>query len=174
VDQAQCLLLILQVGTMTHILILQGPNLNLLGQREPGSYGSMTLSELTLQLQQQAVQHRYRLSHLQSNAEHELLQAIHEAPTQGVKFIIINPAAFAHTSIALRDALLAVMLPFIEVHITNIYARETFRRHSYLTDIAHGVITGLGTQGYSLALQAAIHYFSHSQKESCSHGHGHT
>jgi 3-dehydroquinate dehydratase-2 len=159
---------------MAHILVLQGPNLNLLGQREPARYGATTLSELILQLQQQAIQYSHRLSHLQTNAEHELLQAIHDASTQGVQFIIINPAAFAHTSIALRDALLAVMLPFIEVHITNIYAREAFRRHSYLSDIAYGVITGLGIHGYLLALQAATHYFSHSQKESCSHGHGYT
>lgn len=163
-----------QVVNMAHVLVLNGPNLNLLGQREPQRYGTLTLVELNQQLQNLANQNHLRLSQLQSNAEHELITVIQQAPQQGVQFIIINPGALAHTSIALRDALLAIQLPFIEVHITNIYAREHFRQHSYLTDIAKGSITGLGVQGYLLALQAAIHHFSTFQQETCAYGHGYS
>jgi 3-dehydroquinate dehydratase-2 len=141
---------------MAHILVLHGPNLNLLGSREPGIYGSATLADINRQLEQQAAAAGHRLAHLQSNAEHELIERIHAAGQEGVDFILINPAAFTHSSIALRDALLAVKIPFIEVHLSNVHAREPFRHHSYFSDVAVGVICGLGPQGYQLALQAAI------------------
>lgn len=141
---------------MAHILVLHGPNLNLLGSREPGIYGSDTLADINLALAQQATAAGHRLTHLQSNAEHELIERIHAAGREGVDFILINPAAFTHTSVALRDALLAVKIPFIEVHLSNVHAREPFRHHSYFSDVAVGVICGLGPQGYQLALQAAI------------------
>lgn len=141
---------------MAKILILNGPNLNLLGTREPGVYGSGTLADLQHDLEKLVKGRQHQLSFHQSNAEHELIGLIQEAPQQQIAYIIINPAAFAHTSIALRDALLAVAIPFIEVHISNIYRREAFRHHSYLADIAKGVICGLGTFGYQLALNAII------------------
>lgn len=141
---------------MAGILVLQGPNLNLLGTREPHIYGSTTLTDIEQRLQHQAAQAGFRLEQFQSNAEHELLNRIHAARTDGTGFIIINPAAFTHTSVALRDALAGVAIPFIEIHISNVHAREAFRHHSYLSDIAVGVIAGLGVQGYDLALQAAI------------------
>ncbi|MBS0857391.1 MULTISPECIES: type II 3-dehydroquinate dehydratase [unclassified Tatumella] len=144
-----------------HILVLQGPNLNLLGTREPETYGHMTLQDITRQLDQTAQQLNVKLSHLQSNAEYQLIDRIHEAKGN-VDFIIINPAAFTHTSVALRDALLAVSVPFIEVHLSNVHARETFRHHSYLSDIAVGVICGLGADGYSWALQTAVKRLSNS------------
>ncbi|GAA0469842.1 type II 3-dehydroquinate dehydratase [Tatumella punctata] len=144
-----------------HILVLQGPNLNLLGSREPETYGHMTLQDITRQLDQTAQQLNVKLSHLQSNAEYQLIDRIHEAKGN-VDFIIINPAAFTHTSVALRDALLAVSVPFIEVHLSNVHARETFRHHSYLSDIAVGVICGLGADGYSWALQTAVKRLSNS------------
>lgn len=139
------------------ILVLNGPNLNMLGKREPGIYGSQSLTDIIEQLTEEATKHQIELSHLQSNAEHLLIDAIHQA-YQVVDFIIINPAAFTHTSVALRDALLSVDIPFIEVHLSNVHARESFRQHSYLSDKAVGVICGLGAQGYSYALASAASY----------------
>jgi len=140
---------------MAKFLVLHGPNLNLLGTREPEHYGADTLADIGQQLQASAEQSGHQLESFQSNAEHELVDKIHAA-RENTDFIIINPAAFTHTSVALRDALSAVEVPFIEVHLSNVHARETFRHHSYLSDIAVGVICGLGAQGYQLALQAAI------------------
>lgn len=142
--------------SMKSILVIHGPNLNMLGQREPEKYGSTTLSEINSRLHQQANNAGISLHHFQSNAESELINRLHAARGEGVDFIIINPAAFTHTSIALRDAILASDIPFIEIHISNVHARESFRHHSYFSDIAVGVICGLGPQGYELALQAAI------------------
>lgn len=147
---------------MATILVLHGPNLNLLGTREPSIYGSTTLADINTALQQKCLDHQHHFQVLQSNAEYELIERIHDAAKEGVNFIIINPAALTHTSVALRDALAGVAIPFIEVHISNIHARETFRRHSYLADIASGVICGLGVQGYQLALDAAIEKLTHS------------
>lgn len=141
---------------MKQILVLHGPNLNLLGSREPSTYGSTTLAELNEQLQKKASASQWLLNTKQSNSEHELIDFIHQAFQQKIDYIIFNPAAFTHTSIALRDALLAVDIPFIEVHISNLYSREIYRQHSYFSDIAKGMICGLGTQGYLLALQAII------------------
>jgi len=141
---------------MKKILVIHGPNLNLLGLREPAVYGHTSLQQLNEQLQQQAADAGFTLSARQSNSEAELIEAIHAAYTDKTDYLIINPAAYTHTSVALRDALLAVNIPFIEVHISNIYARESFRHHSYFSDIAKGVISGLGTNGYRLALQALI------------------
>lgn len=141
---------------MKKILVLHGPNLNLLGTREPTVYGSQTLSEINADLEKLASQNNIALTHFQSNSEAELIHAIHDAKQNKVHFVIINPAAFTHTSIALRDAFAAVQIPFIEVHISNIHSREAFRQHSYLSDIAQGVICGLGGNGYTLALQAVI------------------
>ena len=143
---------------MPKILILNGPNLNLLGSREPEHYGSVSLDGINKQLGEQAQQAGTRLLTFQSNAEHELIDHIHAAPHEGMDFIIFNPAGFTHTSVALRDALLAVKIPFIEVHLSNVHAREDFRKHSYFSDIAVGVISGLGPIGYELALQAALSY----------------
>lgn len=137
------------------ILVLNGPNLNLLGQREPEVYGSKTLAGIIKDLADEASQLNVELSHLQSNREYELIEKIHDS-FEKIDFIIINPAAFTHTSVALRDALLGVNIPFIEVHLSNVHARESFRHHSYLSDIAQGVICGLGAKGYSFALQSAI------------------
>lgn len=137
-----------------HVLLLNGPNLNLLGQREPDLYGKQTLQEIITCLQIEAHEANINLTHLQSNREYELIEKIHDAFGK-IDFIIINPGAFTHTSIALRDALLGVNIPFVEVHLSNIHAREKFRQHSYLSDIAQGVICGLGVQGYSFALQFA-------------------
>jgi len=144
---------------MASILVLNGPNLNLLGTREPGLYGQVTLGQIQQTLTLQAQDAGHELQFQQSNAEHELIAFIHEA-RGAVAFIIFNPAAFTHTSIALRDALLGVEIPFIEVHLSNVHQREAFRRRSYFSDIAEGVITGLGAQGYQLALQAAIRRLS--------------
>lgn len=138
-----------------NILLLNGPNLNLLGMREPEKYGQDTLTDIVQRLEQYAKQHNAMFSHLQSNAEHELLECIHAA-RGNIDFILINPAAFTHTSVALRDALLAVQIPFIEIHLSNVHAREPFRHHSYLSDIAAGVICGLGADGYEFAFQSAI------------------
>lgn len=140
---------------MSQILLLNGPNLNRLGQREPEVYGSTTLAEIEAQLQAAAEELGHELHCLQSNAESRLIEAVHTAADDGTAFILINPAAFTHTSVALRDALLAVDIPFIEVHLSNVYRREAFRQHSYFSDIAVGVICGLGPQGYQLALAAA-------------------
>ncbi len=137
------------------ILVLNGPNLNLLGLREPAHYGSQNLESIISTLQEQAKAANVELDHLQSNREYEIIDAIHNA-YQKVDFIIINPAAFTHTSVAIRDALLGVDIPFIEVHLSNIHARESFRHHSYLSDKAKGVICGLGAQGYEFALSSAI------------------
>lgn len=139
---------------MAKILILHGPNLNLLGQREPHLYGTYTLNEIDAHLKKRANGHLVEC--FQSNAEHDLVQKIQLSVIEQVDFIIINPAAFTHTSIAIRDALLAVNLPFIEVHLTNPLQREFFRHHSYLSDIALGVISGLGAFGYYAALEAAL------------------
>ncbi|ENY72660.1 3-dehydroquinate dehydratase [Aeromonas diversa CDC 2478-85] len=139
------------------ILVLNGPNLNLLGKREPGIYGSQTLADIVADLQAQADTLGVELEHLQSNAESELIGAIHQAMGR-VDFIVINPAAFTHTSVALRDALLGVAIPFIEVHLSNVHAREPFRHHSYLSDVAKGVICGLGAAGYEFALTAAVRH----------------
>lgn len=142
-----------------HILLLNGPNLNLLGTREPEKYGSTTLTEIVNGLENQASALDITLSHLQSNAEYALIDRILEA-RGNTDFILINPAAFTHTSVALRDALLAVQIPFIEIHLSNVHAREPFRHHSYLSDIAVGVICGLGADGYTFALQAAVNRLS--------------
>lgn len=141
---------------MASILVLNGPNLNLLGTREPEIYGAQTLDDVNKLLINLAQAQGHHLLTLQSNAEYELIERIHAARHEGIDFIIINPAAFTHTSVALRDALLGVNIPFIEVHISNVHAREAFRSHSYLSDVAVGVICGLGTQGYELALMAAL------------------
>lgn len=141
---------------MSTILVLHGPNLNMLGTREPEVYGYETLKDIDDRLKTKAAEKGHHLLHLQSNAEYELIERVHEARAEGVDFLIINPAAFTHTSIALRDAVLASGIPFIEVHLSNVHAREPFRHHSYFSDIATGVICGLGSQGYDLALQAAL------------------
>ncbi len=141
---------------MASILVLNGPNLNLLGSREPGHYGQASLAEIERRLRDQAMEQGHDLGFAQSNAEHVLIDMIHAAAHEGVRFIVFNPAAFTHTSIALRDALLAVAIPFIEVHLSNVHAREAFRRHSYFSDIATGVISGLGALGYELALSAVL------------------
>lgn len=141
---------------MASILVINGPNLNLLGTREPEVYGRETLADINARLTEQAKATGHHLLTLQSNAESELIERVHAARAEGIDFIIINPAAFTHTSIALRDALLGVAIPFIEVHLSNVHARESFRHHSWFSDIAVGTITGLGAQGYELALQAAL------------------
>ena len=141
---------------MATILVLHGPNLNLLGEREPDIYGSTTLPDINKRLEQLARERNHQLLHLQSNAEHELVERVQAARFEGVNFILINPAAFTHTSVALRDALAAVAIPFIEIHLSNTHARENFRHHSYFSDLALGVICGLGAQGYELGLLAAL------------------
>lgn len=145
---------------MASILVLHGPNLNLLGTREPEKYGSQTLDEINQGLFDSAVKQGHHLQYLQSNAEYELIDRIHESKNDGTNYIIFNPAAFTHTSVALRDALLGVSIPFIEVHLSNVHQREPFRHHSYFSDIADGVICGLGAQGYQLALTAALNKLS--------------
>ncbi len=141
---------------MAELLVLNGPNLNLLGTREPRHYGADTLAAIETRLTALATDTGHSIAFLQSNAEHELIARIHEAAGDGTRAIIFNPAAFTHTSVALRDALSAVALPFIEVHLSNIHAREPFRHRSYFSDIAFGTISGLGALGYELALMAAI------------------
>lgn len=141
---------------MASILVIHGPNLNLLGTREPEHYGAMTLVQIDDQLATTASKSGHSLRSLQSNAEHDLVEAVQQAATSGVDFMIINPAAFTHTSVALRDAIAAVKIPFIEVHLSNVFARESFRHHSYFSDLAVGVISGLGPLGYQLALLAAL------------------
>jgi 3-dehydroquinate dehydratase-2 len=143
---------------MANILVLNGPNINLLGKREPGHYGKRTLAEITEELEMLADDFEVRLFHFQSNAESALIERVHTAPEDEIDFIIINPAAFTHTSIALRDALAGVAIPFIEVHLSNVHKREAFRHHSYFSDLAVGTIVGLGPIGYALALQAALDY----------------
>lgn len=144
---------------MAVIQILHGPNLNLLGTREPEVYGYTTLSDINQSLTEQAKAQGHQVQHLQSNAEYELIDAIHQARGK-VDFIIINPAAFTHTSVAIRDALLGVDIPFIEVHLSNVHSREPFRHHSYLSDVAKGVICGFGPKSYALAMDAAIDLLS--------------
>ncbi len=141
---------------MPDLLVINGPNLNLLGTREPEHYGSDTLDSINNRLSKIAADNNLSLESVQSNAEVELIEHVHSAAKNNVRFIIINPAAFTHTSVALRDALSGVDIPFIEIHLSNVHAREAFREHSYFSDIAVGVISGLGAQGYELALHAAI------------------
>ncbi len=141
---------------MAHIRVLHGPNLNLLGKREPQIYGYDTLADINLGLEALAAASNVSVSFLQSNAEHQLVDAIQAGIDDKVDFFIINPAAFTHTSVAIRDAFAGVSIPFIEIHLSNVHAREAFRQHSYLSDIASGVIVGLGAKGYELAMQAAI------------------
>jgi len=138
------------------ILVLHGPNLNLLGSREPTVYGSTTLAEIDANLAEIAAKAGFSLESFQSNHEGALVDRIQTAAREGCRFIIINPAAYTHTSVAMRDALAAVDLPFIEVHLSNIHKRETFRHHSFFSELALGVICGLGAQGYQLALTCAI------------------
>jgi len=141
---------------MADVLVLHGPNLNLLGSREPERYGSTRLTEIDHNLSERAEAAGSTLATFQSNAEHELVERVQQAAGEGTAFAILNPGAFTHTSIALRDAFLATEIPFIEVHLSNVHAREPFRQHSYFSDIAAGVICGLGPQGYLLALEAAL------------------
>ncbi len=143
---------------MKHVLVLHGPNLNLLGTREPEVYGRVTLSEINVKLTAQAEKSDAKLDYFQSNTEGMLVDRVQQARIDGVDFIIINPAAFTHTSVALRDALAAVAIPFVEVHLSNVFAREAFRKESYFSDIAVGVISGLGATGYELALQFALQH----------------
>ena len=141
---------------MSTILILNGPNLNLLGTREPEKYGLETLEQINQQLIADASAAGHTAHCFQSNAEHDLIQRIHDAKQEDVNYIIFNPGAFTHTSVAIRDALLGVAIPFIEVHLSNVHAREEFRRHSYFSDIADGVICGFGANSYNLALLAVV------------------
>ena len=149
---------------MPDLLVINGPNLNLLGTREPEHYGSDTLDSINNNLSKIASEHDLTIDFVQSNAEAELIEHVHTAARDNVRFILINPAAFTHTSVALRDALSGVDIPFIEIHLSNVHAREAFREHSYFSDIAVGVISGLGAQGYELALQAAISRLNGTQK----------
>ena len=141
---------------MANILVLHGPNLNLLGTREPAVYGHATLAEIDANLADRAQAAGHALRSVQANAEHVLIEAVHAAAHDGTAFILFNPAAFTHTSVALRDALAAVAIPFVEVHLSNVHAREPFRRHSYFSDLAAGVIAGFGADSYRLALEAAL------------------
>lgn len=141
-----------------HILVVNGPNLNLLGSRETEHYGKDTLKAINARLAQRARKAKVRLATYQSNSEAALVERIQSARKRGVDFIIINPAAYTHTSVALRDALAAIGIPFVEVHLSNVFARESFRRESYFTDIAVGIVSGLGARGYELALEFALHY----------------
>ena len=152
--------------TKSSILVLNGPNLNLLGTREPEHYGATTLGEIIDGVRKQAESAGIQLSDFQSNAEHELVGKVQDAPSKDIDFIIINPAAFTHTSVGLRDALQAVGIPFIEIHLSNIFAREEFRRESFFSDIAVGVISGLGPVGYELALTAAVKYLERAKSRS--------
>lgn len=150
-------------GLFLKVLLINGPNLNMLGKREPEVYGSRSLQDIVDTLQVRAGELNIAMSHVQSNAEHVLIDAIHSA-YQKIDFIIINPGAFTHTSVALRDALLSVSIPFIEVHLSNVHAREPFRHHSYLSDVALGVICGMGEQGYAFALSAAQQHLNSKPK----------
>ena len=141
---------------MRHILLLHGPNLNLLGPREPSHYGHQTLADINRLASQPSAGKGFQLTSFQSNAENALIERVHAAATDGTEFIVINPAGFTHTSVALRDALAGVAIPFIEVHLSNVHARESFRRHSYFSDLALGVVAGFGAMSYELALEAAI------------------
>ncbi|MGD8742708.1 MAG: type II 3-dehydroquinate dehydratase [Granulosicoccaceae bacterium] len=145
---------------MAKLLLINGPNLNLLGTREPGVYGSTTLAEIEARMRDLASQAGHELDCFQSNAEHDLVDRVQQAGRNGVDFIIINPAAYTHTSVALRDALAGVAIPFIELHLSNVHAREDFRKASYFSDLAIGVITGFGAHGYELALDAASNWLA--------------
>ena len=147
---------------MAKILVLHGPNLNLLGEREPGIYGRTTLDQINSRLGERAAQAGHELEHLQSNAEHELVNRVQAAGSDGTSFILINPAAFTHTSVALRDALAAVRIPFVEVHLSNPHAREPFRQHSYFSDMAQAVICGFGEDSYAFALEFFISHGPHT------------
>lgn len=150
------------MSSSKQLLLLNGPNLNLLGTREPGIYGATTLPEIESRLQERARSAGVALSTFQSNSEAELVERVQQAGRDGTDFILINPAAFTHTSVALRDALVAVAVPFVEIHLSNVFARESFRRESYFSDIAVGVISGLGSAGYELAFDYALR---HSKKK---------
>jgi 3-dehydroquinate dehydratase-2 len=141
---------------MARLLLLNGPNLNLLGTREPTLYGADTLASIEKRVTELATKAGHSLTAFQSNAEHELINRIQRCPADGIDFLLFNPGGFTHTSVALRDALLAVKVPFIEVHLSNMYAREPFRQHSYFSDLAVGSVVGLGALGYEFALTAAI------------------
>lgn len=141
---------------MANILLVNGPNLNLLGAREPEKYGNTTLPDIETNLQALAKQRNHLLLSFQSNAEHKIIDRIHAARNENIEFILINPGAFTHTSIAIRDALLGIDIPFIEIHLSNVHKRESFRHKSFFSDIAEGVIIGFGAKGYELALDAAI------------------
>ena len=145
---------------MANFLLLNGANLNLLGSREPEIYGETTLESLIENLSRQAEQEGHKLLHFQSNAEHELVERIHKSQEENVKCIVFNPGAFTHSSISIRDALSGIKVPFIEIHISNIYSRENFRHKSFLSEIALGVISGLGVEGYELALRVAMEKFN--------------
>ncbi|MBV1910083.1 MAG: type II 3-dehydroquinate dehydratase [Kangiellaceae bacterium] len=138
------------------ILLINGPNLNMLGTREPEIYGSLTLLEIEQQLQLKASEQKVNVASFQSNAEHEIIEQVQNSPAQNIDFILINPAAFTHTSVAIRDALASVKVPFIEIHLSNPHAREPFRKHSYFSDLAVGVIAGFGVDSYLMALDSAI------------------
>jgi 3-dehydroquinate dehydratase-2 len=149
---------------MARLLLLNGPNLNLLGTREPALYGATTLAEIEASLRSQAAAAGCELDTFQSDAEHELVRRVHAAHDQRVDMILFNPAAFTHTSVALRDALLAVQIPFIEVHLSNVAAREPFRQRSFFSDVAVGTITGFGVTSYELALTAALRHLARQRK----------
>ncbi|WP_374294693.1 type II 3-dehydroquinate dehydratase [Acinetobacter sp.] len=149
----------------TRILLIHGPNLNLLGQREPEVYGSMTLDDINVQLTKKAESANITLEHFQSNWEGAIIDRIHQASAKNSQFIIINPAALTHTSVGVRDALLGVAIPFIEVHLSNVHARESFRHHSFLSDKAVGVICGLGARGYDYALDFATQHLATQQQK---------
>lgn len=165
-DYDKLLKSILYMNNITYVLVINGPNLNLLGTRETNIYGHETLFDLIENMTKQSKKNNISLDHIQSNSEHVLIDKIHSAKNK-IDYIIINPAAFTHTSIAIRDALIAVDIPFIEVHISNIFARESFRSHSWLSDISQGVISGLGLDGYYWALKTISNRLMHSyQKKS--------
>ena len=149
---------------MVKILVVHGPNLNMLGTREPKVYGRVNLASINQRLSELAHEQKYELDHFQSNLEGELINRIQQAKEDGTQFILINPAGFTHTSVALRDALLAVALPFIEVHLSNVHQREAFRQHSYFSDIAVGVICGFGAYSYELGLLAAFNHIEMKEK----------
>lgn len=150
---------------MSDLLLINGPNLNLLGSREPDVYGATRLEDIEQRCSALAQQHGHTLTCFQSNAEHELIDRVQQAAGDGIEFIILNPGAFTHTSVALRDALLAVRIPFIEIHLSNTFAREEFRHHSYFSDIATSCLFGFGAYGYELAVQAASRYVTGTEDE---------